>query len=367
MKLHIIGEVISHSGYARHAFNLVKAMVKLLGEENVSLGAPLPQTLPIELGWLQDLTKNDFSKENILMITRPETAQMHWNPSPKGKFMQYCVFEGTRIPTMWTRILNDDRIDLVICPSTHSEKACRNAGVTKDILVAHHGYDPTVFYPDTSDKEVGKAFTPDEFTFLFSKGWIHGINDRSGLNYLLKAYGEEFTKKDKVALVIKINTAYGQKNFQQEVRDLDLLQKHHKLAFVTDNVTEDVLRNLYSRADCFVMPSMSEGFGLPALESLACGTPVITTNFGGQLDFVNNSNGWLVGGELVPVPGIGHGGNSFLYEETEWLQPSIKELRIQLREAYEENSKCLSVKQCVDSIKHMTWEATASKILEVLK
>ncbi|MFC7076804.1 glycosyltransferase family 4 protein [Haloarcula halophila] len=48
----------------------------------------------------------------------------------------------------------------------------------------------------------------------------------------------------------------------------------HLLGFVP----EYVLPHLYKRADVFVYPSLYEGFGLPPLEAMACGTPVITSN-----------------------------------------------------------------------------------------
>ena len=40
----------------------------------------------------------------------------------------------------------------------------------------------------------------------------------------------------------------------------------------------DALRTLYARAACLVYPSLAEGFGLPILEAMASGTPVVTSN-----------------------------------------------------------------------------------------
>jgi glycosyltransferase involved in cell wall biosynthesis len=43
-------------------------------------------------------------------------------------------------------------------------------------------------------------------------------------------------------------------------------------------VPDEDLPALYQRADCFVFPSIYEGFGIPILEAMACGTPVITSS-----------------------------------------------------------------------------------------
>ena len=58
---------------------------------------------------------------------------------------------------------------------------------------------------------------------------------------------------------------------------------------------QNVLPHLYSAADVTVVPSYHESFGLVAVESLACGTPVVATRAGGLMTIVrNDENGYLV-------------------------------------------------------------------------
>ncbi|MCB0881102.1 MAG: glycosyltransferase family 4 protein [Thermoleophilia bacterium] len=54
-------------------------------------------------------------------------------------------------------------------------------------------------------------------------------------------------------------------------------------------VTDEELSQLYSEASCFVFPSRYEGFGLPLLEAMACGTPVIAANVGAMPEVVGDA------------------------------------------------------------------------------
>jgi len=56
---------------------------------------------------------------------------------------------------------------------------------------------------------------------------------------------------------------------------------------------EDEMALLYNACDVFVLPSRGEGFCLPILESQACGTPCITTDFGAMQELVKG-HGWLI-------------------------------------------------------------------------
>jgi len=54
----------------------------------------------------------------------------------------------------------------------------------------------------------------------------------------------------------------------------------------TGYVSDEVLVDLYNQADLLVLPSLDEGFGLPAFEAAACGTPVVTSSVGPVADLL---------------------------------------------------------------------------------
>ena len=58
---------------------------------------------------------------------------------------------------------------------------------------------------------------------------------------------------------------------------------------ITDYIFDEDLPYLYTGAECFIYPSFYEGFGLPALEALACGCPVITSDISSLPEVVGES------------------------------------------------------------------------------
>ncbi len=67
-------------------------------------------------------------------------------------------------------------------------------------------------------------------------------------------------------------------DFDSIFNEIDILYDLKKHIFITGFVEDNDLASIYSSALMFVYPSFYEGFGLPPLEAMKCGIPVITSN-----------------------------------------------------------------------------------------
>ncbi|WP_084615652.1 glycosyltransferase family 4 protein [Desulfurococcus mucosus] len=81
---------------------------------------------------------------------------------------------------------------------------------------------------------------------------------------------------------------------KKSVNDLFKRSKPEFTYDVFENVSDQELAQLYSSADVFLFTSYVEGFGLPPLEAMACGTPVVTTDCMGNRDYAYNEYNSLV-------------------------------------------------------------------------
>ena len=113
-----------------------------------------------------------------------------------------------------------------------------------------------------------KLRLPEHF-FLY----VGTIEPRKNLPRVIRAW-DRTVEQHGWDLVIAGRDGWKTKNTQSAIQRAHNGARIHRIGFVD---TED-LPALYSAADAFVWPSLWEGFGLPVLEAMACGTPVITSN-----------------------------------------------------------------------------------------
>jgi glycosyltransferase involved in cell wall biosynthesis len=107
--------------------------------------------------------------------------------------------------------------------------------------------------------------------------------------------------EDNAVLVLNTNPfdEYGS-NLHEIVKERGL-NKNNSVLFIQDRVSPATLSALYNIADFTVCPSDAEGFGISSLESMACGTPVISTRTGGLQDQNITEDGEILGESIVPV------------------------------------------------------------------
>jgi glycosyltransferase involved in cell wall biosynthesis len=102
------------------------------------------------------------------------------------------------------------------------------------------------------------------------------VEPRKNLQALLRGFARFRAEcpRDDVKLVLAGGPGWGQEPFDEIV---DTLRMRDHVRF-TGFIADEDLPDLYRGAEVFVYPSLYEGFGLPVLEAMACGTPVITSN-----------------------------------------------------------------------------------------
>ena len=111
---------------------------------------------------------------------------------------------------------------------------------------------------------------------------------------LLRAYGQAFTSHDDVTLVIKTfanpHNQIGAWLEQARAGRGD----YPDVVIIEDDLSESELKALYGQCQVLVAPSRAEGYGLPMAEAMLSGLAVVTTGWGGQLDFCTSETAWLV-------------------------------------------------------------------------
>lgn len=132
---------------------------------------------------------------------------------------------------------------------------------------------------------VGKEFVkkaPSEIDYLYEKYniprdkkillYVGNLLPHKNLNKLLEGFAQ-MQGKENCRLVL-VGKAFDGRTQETREKELGI----ESLTIHAGMVSQEDLVSFYNLADLFVLPSLYEGFGLPVLEALACGTPVVCSN-----------------------------------------------------------------------------------------
>jgi glycosyltransferase involved in cell wall biosynthesis len=156
----------------------------------------------------------------------------------------------------------------------------------------------------------GAPFTV--LTMADSRSSLSRKNPEGAVRAFVSAFGQSTEAK----LLLKISA----KDEELQAFDARLggaLQAPN-IEVIRDFMSEEALSALYGRADVLLSLHRSEGFGLPMLEALARGVPVVATGWSGNLDFTTRENSILVPYALVPVNDA-----ASIYRGSHWAEPNL--------------------------------------------
>lgn len=125
--------------------------------------------------------------------------------------------------------------------------------------------------------------------------YVGGFDVRKNLDTLLRAYTYVLEGMGDTFPLVIAGKLPGKES--RLFPDIKQAMRHYKLAedevLFIGEVDDGDLPALYRQAECFVYPSRYEGFGLPPLEAMSCGTPVVTTQTSSLPEIVGDA-GFLV-------------------------------------------------------------------------
>ena len=217
------------------------------------------------------------------------------------------------------------RVRVIFTPSEYvKQKALKRFGV-KNIIVTTNGVDTSVFHPNPKQSPI--EFPKKYILFLGS------IQPRKNLEGLMRAWSRINEKFKDTWLVVAGDSG-------RVFRSVKFFADE-RIRFL-NYVPDEDLPALYANAELFVLPSFDEGFGLPALEAMACGTPVIVSD----------------GGALPET--VGDAGFIFRLEEPDGLAQAIE---ICLSD---ENLRESLIEKGLARVKMFSWQSTADLIWNTL-
>jgi glycosyltransferase involved in cell wall biosynthesis len=200
--------------------------------------------------------KSVVTVHDLIFIREPEIVPPGWLAFTK-KRIGYAMRKADAIITI-SEFSKSEILDVYKIPEGR-------------VRVIHNGVGKEFFPRTEGIEQLKQEYGIRNRYFLY----VGAVEPRKNLVNLLNAFqGLQPSLRDAYQLVVAGVTRYKDKELFRRVAELGL---ENEVVF-TGRVPQEILPLLYSGAEIFIYPSLFEGFGMPPLEAMACGTPVIASN-----------------------------------------------------------------------------------------
>lgn len=232
---------------------------------------------------VSDKRKQLFESFHRKPVKKGHTNIYHCVPMryrrPKGaaRHVGVCVYETIDPPVEWVSKMNE--MDVIITPSTFNKHVYLASGLKKPIEVVPHCFDPNMF--NGSVRPRGRF---SQFTFVS----IGTFKKRKNFEPLIKGFYEAFSASDNVCLLIKTDKPADLRHLVARTKKMGPWRSKETAPIYAEDGKECIFEEIpriMKKADAYISTSMGEGFGYGGLHAMALGIPVITTKFGGCLEY----------------------------------------------------------------------------------
>ena len=341
----------NHTGVGRHC-------------ENAYIGATRVKPAGVHLHYVDSF--RDSSVRGLIANARPQTdttlffwrAPAEFLRQVQGLKIGWLFFEADRLPPVWVQQMGE--FDQLWMPSGWAREVLLAHGLPDQrIRVIESGVNQRIYFP--------RPIAHQKFVLLF----VGKYEVRKSLDETIEAYFEEFPANGSSDTELWIKADHPV--FPARVAQLQAKYAHDpRVRFLSGRFSDAQMASLYNRADAFVFPSKAEGFGLPCIEALACGLPVITTDYSAQTAFLQHVRGLFFPVEFAMADVVDPDQEHFYGRDYagigfgRWATPSIASIRSGMREVYENRQAWRErARQASEVIREtFAWERIARKAID---
>jgi len=279
--------------------------------------------------------------EQFILPARLESKSILWSPANTGPLsvrdqavtihdlspIEHPEWFNTSF-ALWYRLFLPTlikRARVIFTPSNYVKQKVIKRFSVKNVIVTPNGVDALRFYPNATQNT---HELPEKFIL-----YVGTLQPRKNLQTLFRVWNEIKDEFETLWLV-----AAGDAGTVFAKTNLSLTERVRLLGYVSEND----LPGIYAKATAFVLPALDEGFGLPVLEAMACGVPVVVSD----------------GGALPET--VGNAGLIFEATDSNGLATAIKK-------CLNDNDLCSAlVIKGFERIKQFTWQKTAETVWKAL-